>query len=133
MNHEQMLMEAALEARRLSYSPYSKFAVGAAVLTKDGKVFLGANVENSSYPCSMCAERNALYNAYMDGYRKEDLAMLAVAADTLEPVSPCGMCRQVISELFPSEAPILLTNLNGKVKKTNAVELLPFAFDGSDF
>ncbi|MGI6714368.1 MAG: cytidine deaminase [Bacilli bacterium] len=132
MKKERLMIEKALDARRLSYSPYSRFAVGAAVLTKDGKVYQGANVENSSYPCSMCAERNALYHAYMAGYKREDLVMLAVAADTVDPVSPCGQCRQVISELFPAEAPIILTNLKGVVKKTTAVELLPFAFDGAD-
>ena len=122
------LIEKAKEARKLSYSPYSHFAVGAALLCKDGRVFIGTNVENSSYPLCMCAERNALYNAMMNGVKKEDMVALALAADTDEPCSPCGACRQVISELFPSDAPIYMSNLKGDVQETNIKELLPFAF-----
>lgn len=126
------LIEKALIARKLSYSPYSKFAVGAALLCKDGEVFSGANVENSSYPLCMCAERNALYNAMMHGYKKEDFVALAIIADTDEACSPCGACRQVISELFPREGKIYLANLKGAIKETNIDELLPFAFSGED-
>lgn len=129
---KQELMKHAKEARKLSYSPYSHFAVGAAVLTKDGKIFLGANVENSSYSLCMCGERNAIYNAYMHGYKKDDLAALSICADTDEPCSPCGACRQVISELFPEDAPIYLCNVKGDEKETNVKELLPFAFSGED-
>ena len=131
MNKEQLLKEAK-EARKLSYSPYSHFAVGAAVETKDGKIFLGANIENSSYPLCMCAERNALYNAMMHGYKREDFVGLALCADTDEPCSPCGACRQVISELFPRKAPIYMSNLKGDEQETNIDELLPFAFSGDD-
>lgn len=131
MTKEELVLQAK-EARKLSYSPYSRFAVGAAVLTKDGKVFLGANVENSAYPLCMCAERNALYNAYMNGYKKEDLAALALSADTDGPCSPCGACRQVISELFPAKAPIYMTNLKGALQETTITELLPFAFSPED-
>ena len=126
------LTNTAIEARNLSYSPYSKFKVGAALLCKDGKVFKGANIENSSYPLCMCAERNALYNAMMNGYKKEDFVALAIAADTDEPCSPCGACRQVISELFPRDGEIILANLKGDLKETNIDELLPFAFSGDD-
>ncbi len=126
------LAKVAIEARNLSYSPYSKFKVGAALLCKDGKVFKGANVENSSYPLCMCAERNALYSAMMNGYKKEDFVALAIAAETDEPCSPCGACRQVISELFPRDGAIVLTNLKGDLKETNIDELLPFAFSGDD-
>lgn len=126
------LVALAKKARELSYSPYSHFGVGAALLCRDGSTYLGANIENSSYPVSMCAERNAIYNAMMDGKEKDDFIMLAVVADTEEPVSPCGACRQVLSELYPSEAPIYLANLVGDIRETNTVELLPFAFDGDD-
>ena len=129
---DEELMQQAIEARKLSYSPYSNFKVGAALLCKDGKVFLGANVENSSYPLCMCAERNALYNAMMNGYKKSDFLALAIAADTDTPCSPCGACRQVISELFPRDGEILLTNLKGDSYKTNIDELLPLAFSGDD-
>ena len=126
------LIKKAEEARKLSYSPYSHFAVGAVLLTKDGKLFLGANIENSSYPLCMCAERNAIYNAMMDGYKKDDFEALALIADTDEPCSPCGACRQVISELLPENAPIYMANLKGDVKETNVKELLPFAFSEKD-
>lgn len=129
---DEELMQQAIEARKLSYSPYSNFKVGAALLCKDGKVFVGANVENSSYPLCMCAERNALYNAMMNGYKKSDFMALAIAADTDTPCSPCGACRQVISELFPRDGEILLTNLKGDSYKTNIDELLPLAFSGDD-
>ena len=122
------LIEKAKEARKLSYSPYSHFAVGAALLCKDGRVFVGANIENSSYPLCMCAERNALYNAKMNGVKKEDMVALALSADTDEPCSPCGACRQVISELFPKDAPIYMSNLKGNVQETTIEELLPYAF-----
>ena len=128
----ESLVEKAKEARKLSYSPYSNFAVGAALLCKDGKVFVGANVENSSYPLCMCAERNALYNAMMSGYKKEDFQALAIVADTPSPCSPCGACRQVISELFPRGGVIVLANLNGAYLETNIDTLLPLAFSGED-
>ena len=126
------LLQEAKRALDLAYAPYSHFQVGAAVLTKDGKCFLGANVENSSYPLSMCAERNAIYHAMMNGKKKEDFLALAIVADARRPVSPCGACRQVISELFPSNAPIYLGNLEGEVKETTAKELLPYAFEKED-
>ena len=129
---DEELMQQAVEARKLSYSPYSNFQVGAALLCKDGKVFVGANVENSSYPLCVCAERNAIYNAMMNGYKKADFVALAIAADTDAPCSPCGACRQVISELFPRDGAILLTNLKGDSYKTNIDELLPLAFSGDD-
>ena len=127
MNQKELL-EKAKEARELSYSPYSHFAVGAALLCKDGRVFKGTNVENSSYPLCMCAERNALYNAMMNGVKKEDMVALALIADTDEPCSPCGACRQVISEIFPKDAPIYMANMKGEVQETTIEELLPFAF-----
>lgn len=129
---DEELMQQAIEARKLSYSPYSNFQVGAALLCKDGKVFVGANIENSAYPLCMCAERNALYHAMMNGYKKSDFLALAIAADTDTPCSPCGACRQVISELFPRDGAILLTNLRGDSYKTNIDELLPLAFSGDD-
>ena len=126
------LIEKAKAARSLSYSPYSHFAVGAALLTKDGKVFLGTNIENSSYPLCMCAERNAIYNAYLHGVKKEDIAAMALVANTDEPCSPCGACRQVLSELFPKKAPIYMANMKGDTKDTTIDELLPFAFSEED-
>ena len=131
MDKNQLIIKAK-EARSLSYSPYSHFAVGAALLTKDGKVFVGANIENSSYPLCMCAERNALYNAYMNGYKKDDLVSLTLVADTDTPCTPCGACRQVISELFPKNAPINMGNLKGEVLTMTIEELLPLSFSPED-
>lgn len=126
------LLKQAEQARKLSYSPYSRFKVGAALLCKDGKVFLGANIENSSYPLCMCAERNALYHAMMNGYTKNDFCALAIVADTPAVCSPCGACRQVISELFPKDGVIVLANLKGAYQETNIEALLPLAFSGED-
>ena len=127
INVEELVLQAITEAREKSYSPYSRFKVGAVVASKKGN-FIGANIENASYPCCTCAERIALYNAYMNGCIKEDLEALVVVADIDVPCSPCGNCRQVISELFPSDAPIYMANLKGDVVKTTIKELLPFAF-----
>ena len=80
----------------------------------------------------MCAERNAIYGAMMDGKTIDDFEALAVVADSKDPVSPCGACRQVLSELFPTDKPIYLGNLHGDVKQTTIAELLPYAFDESD-
>ena len=126
------LVSKAIEARKLSYSPYSHFAVGAAVLCKDGSIFLGANVENSSYPLCMCGERNAIYHAMMSGKKKSDFVALALAADTEGPCSPCGACRQVISELLPKDAKIYMANLKGVIQETSIEELLPYAFSEDD-
>src|SRR5574344_1813197 len=128
----KQLIAKAIEARKLSYSPYSHFAVGAALLCKDGEVFLGANIENSSYPLCMCAERNAIYNAYLHGKKKEDIVALALAADTEGPCAPCGACRQVISELMPISASLYMANLKGIVKETKITALLPYAFSSDD-
>ena len=132
MISKEELIQVAIDARARSYSPYSKYAVGAAVACADGSVYIGANIENASYPLCMCAERNAIYNAMMDGKVRDDMVALAIVADTEGPCSPCGACRQVLHELFPSNAPIYLANLNGDRLTTNAAELLPFAFDGRD-
>lgn len=126
------LIKTAIQARELSYSPYSNFKVGAALLCKDGTIFKGSNIENASYPLCMCAERNALYTAMMNGYKKDDFVALAVVADTEDVCSPCGACRQVIHELMPSDSLIYMANLKDDVKVTSPNELLPFAFSDKD-
>ncbi|TWE06484.1 cytidine deaminase [Neobacillus bataviensis] len=129
MNIEQ-LMEEAKKARDKAYVPYSKFGVGAALLTTDGKVYHGCNIENAAYSMCNCAERTALFKAYSEGDR--DFNMMAVVADTDRPCSPCGACRQVISELCPSDMKVILTNLKGDVKELTVAELLPGAFSPED-
>jgi cytidine deaminase len=129
VNIEQ-LIEEAKKARDKAYVPYSKFGVGAALLTNDGKVYQGCNIENAAYSMCNCAERTALFKAYSEGDR--DFQMMAVVADTDRPCSPCGACRQVISELCPSDMKVILTNLKGDVKELTVAELLPGAFSPED-
>ncbi len=129
---KENLIEMAKDAMDYSYSPYSKFKVGAALLTKDGDVYLGANIENAAYGATMCAERNAIYNAYCHGIQFEDIEAIAIVADCPRPVSPCGICRQVMSELLPPDTPVYLANLDGEVKETSVEELLPYGFVSED-
>lgn len=129
MNIEKLIEESKI-AREKAYVPYSNFQVGAALLTKDGKVYHGCNIENAAYSMCNCAERTALFNAYSVGDR--DFEMLAVVADTDRPCSPCGACRQVISELCPSDMKVVLTNLKGDILEITVAELLPGAFSPED-
>ncbi|MDY2575288.1 MAG: cytidine deaminase [Bacilli bacterium] len=128
MNQEELINHAK-NAMKLSYSPYSNYPVGAAILTKDGNIFYGANIENCAYPSGICAERCAIFHTYMHGYKKEDIVSLTLVADSNDLPYPCGACRQVLSELFPLEGEIIIANLKGKVLKTNIKELLPYTFE----
>lgn len=124
----QKLIQAAIEMRKQSYSPYSNFAVGAAVLSNDGYIYGGCNIENASYGLTNCAERTAIFNAVSDG--KRNISAIAVVADTDRPCSPCGACRQVIGEFkIPC---IIMANLKGEYKKVTLEELLPFSFSNTD-
>ena len=120
---DESLIELAKEARAHAYVPYSGFAVGAAALAPDGRVFLGCNIENASYGLTNCAERTAIFSAVAAGVQR--FAALAVVADGELPCS-CGACRQVIAE-FAVER-IVLANLAGKRRVVTKEELLPFAF-----
>ena len=131
MNRKE-LIDHAFSAMKNSYAPYSNYHVGASVACKDGRVFYGANIENASYPLSMCAERVAMFNAYMSGVEYDDIVALAVVADTDSPVSPCGACRQVMAELLPRNTIIYLANLKGEIKECSIDELLPYSFSGDD-
>lgn len=124
------LVDQARVAQGLSYSPYSHFAVGAALLCKNGKVYYGANVENSSYGLSMCAERNAVYHALMEGVSPDDFEALALIGDTPDPISPCGACRQVLSEFCSKTMPIYMASESGQIYQSNIEDLLPYAFEG---
>lgn len=121
----QQLFEAAVAARKNSYSPYSHFAVGAAVRTADGKIYGGCNVENASYGLCCCGERNAIFAAVCAGER--ELEAICVVADTEKPVSPCGACRQVMSEFKIKN--IILANLQGDIRIYTLEEILPYGFD----
>ena len=122
------LLALAREAREQAYAPYSNFKVGAALLTRDGRHFSGCNVENASYGLCNCAERTALFSAIAAGCRPGDFAAIAVIADTEQPVSPCGACRQVMSELCDDAMPVLLGNLSGGLQRSTVATLLPGAF-----
>lgn len=126
----EQLMEEATKARTKAYVPYSSFPVGAALLMADGTIFHGANIENASFGLTNCAERTALYKAYSEGNR--EVKAVAVIADTEEPVSPCGACRQVMMELCGPDVPVYLGSTNGKITKTTVAELLPGAFKAGD-
>lgn len=122
------LLVDARAAREHAYAPYSNFHVGAALLTHDGRRFVGCNVENAAYGLCNCAERTALFAAVAAGCRVGDFAALAVIADTPAPVSPCGACRQVMSELCDPNMPVLMGNLHGQASRTTVAALLPGSF-----
>ncbi|MGO4702100.1 cytidine deaminase [Dyella sp. 2RAB6] len=122
------LVELARSAREQAYAPYSRFLVGAALLTRDGRHFLGCNVENAAYGLCNCAERTALFTAIAAGCKPGDFVRLAVIGDTEGPISPCGACRQVMSELCDEAMPVLLANLHGKLQETTVKALLPGSF-----
>jgi len=122
---DQELIRLATEVREQAYVPYSKFKVGAALLGTDGRAFSGANVENASYGLTICAERAALVKAVSEGARS--FTTIAVVTDLADPASPCGACRQVLSEFAP-DLRVIMANTEGMVVATTIAELLPMAF-----
>lgn len=129
---EKKLYEKARYAYQNAYTPYSKFNVGAVLLLKDGSMITGSNIENASYGLSNCAERSALFAAYSLGYRQDDIVKMMVIGNTKTPISPCGACRQVISELINPDVEVILTNLNQDIKRFMVKELLPYSFSDGD-
>ncbi len=127
MNDFQPLLDAARLAREQAYAPYSRFAVGAALRTKSGRIFTGCNVENLSFGLTICAERSAVFSAVAAGER--DFTALAVVADSRQPVTPCGACRQVLAEFAPA-LPVCSANLQGTVFESSIAELLPRPKEG---
>lgn len=122
------LIETSLGARRWAYAPYSEYAVGAALLTSSGKIYDGVNIENAAYPTSMCAERVAVFKAVSEG----ETNFIAMAVATTNAGTPCGACRQVLSE-FGLETKVLVVDGDGKVRQeTTVAELLPGAFGPQD-
>jgi len=123
------LVQEATRAQEMAYAPYSKFHVGAAILTKSGKIFRGCNVENASYPVGICAERTAIVSMVAAGEREP--VAIAIVTPGKRGGSPCGLCRQTMGE-FARDLPIVLVGLEGNVasvRETSLAELLPDAFD----
>ena len=126
------LYEKAMVGYNNAYVPYSNFHVGASLLCNDGVIFYGCNVENSSYGLSNCAERTTLFKAISEGYHKKEFKALLIVGDTVDAISPCGACRQVMEELLGLETLVILTNLNKKVRLFKVKDLLPYSFGGDN-
>lgn len=124
---ERSLVAAAKTARLNAYAPYSEFLVGAALLTENGEIFTGCNVENISFGLTLCAERVALSSAVAAGHKT--FHMIAIVADTASPISPCGACRQVLAEFTPG-LKVVLATLKGDIERFSLEELLPRAKTG---
>lgn len=125
MNELTPLIQRAIESKNFSHSPYSKFRVGAALLTEDDKIITGCNVENASYGLTMCAERVAIFKAYSEGIRK--FKAIAIASDDKNFCPPCGACRQIIWELC-GDIDVILIDGNSNTKVFKASQFLPFPF-----
>lgn len=122
------IKQAAIDALAHAHAPYSKFKVGAALITVSGKIFTGCNIEVSSYGLTICAERVAIFKAISEG--EKDFGSIAIAAETEAFCPPCGACRQVIADFSP-KMEIILINKIGEIKTTSIQELLPEAFTDS--
>lgn len=124
MTNKSELIQLALEARKKTYSPYSNYAVGAALLTRSGKIYTGANIENAAYGLTVCAERTAIFKAVFDGERTFERIIVA----TRDGGSPCGSCRQVMAE-FDLDMIITMVDENGEITAEGTVrEFLPYSF-----
>ena len=126
----EQLIDEAKKARTMAYAPYSQFPVGAALITEDGEIFRGCNIENAAYNLSNCAERTAIFKAFSNGAKR--FRAIAIVADTDRPCPPCGACRQVMSELCPENMKVVLSNMKGDILETTVKELLPGAFKAED-
>ncbi|MFC5467111.1 cytidine deaminase [Cohnella suwonensis] len=126
------LLQEAKEARSKAYVPYSGFAVGAVAVDGEGRLHHGCNVENAAYGPTNCAERTALFRAIADGRQAGEFKAIAVIGETDDPISPCGVCRQVMIELCDPDMPVILGNMNGTHRVTTVSELLPGAFSSRD-
>lgn len=127
---KQEWIEQAVQALDHAYVPYSKFPVGACLVTKEGKTYQGTNIENASFGLTNCAERTAIFKAVSEGERS--FQHLVVAGNTPEPISPCGACRQVMSEFFEPTMVVTLVGQNGVKKEMTVEELLPYSFTEKD-
>ncbi|MBM7636921.1 cytidine deaminase [Streptococcus saliviloxodontae] len=120
------LIQVAKQASQHAYVPYSKFPVGAAVRTNDDTIFKGCNVENASFGLTNCAERTAIFKAVSEGHRQ--FKEIAIYGETAQPISPCGACRQVMTEFFDQDCKVTLIAKSGKTVEMTVGELLPYSF-----
>jgi cytidine deaminase len=120
------LVKIANDIKERAYCPYSKFRVGAALLTNDGKVYTGVNIENASFGATNCAERTAMFKAVSEGETKFEA--IAIASDKDDLIFPCGICRQVLSEFGEREMKVICSKKNGEYKIFTLEEILPNAF-----
>ncbi|MBL93186.1 MAG: cytidine deaminase [Myxococcales bacterium] len=123
------MTEVAIEAMQNAYAPYSRFQVGAALLTENGEILPGCNVENASYGLTLCAERTAVAAAVSQGHKK--FIGVVVVTNTSPPSSPCGVCRQVLHEFAP-DLPVRLVNPAGETLTVSLADLLPMSFDKTE-
>ncbi|MCX7710303.1 MAG: cytidine deaminase [Clostridia bacterium] len=123
---DKELVKLANEAKKNAYAPYSKFRVGAAVLTENGKVFTGVNIENASFGATNCAERTAVFKAVSEGENK--IRAVAIASDSEEYIYPCGICRQVLAEFGDRNMKVICSKPNGEFIVRKLEEVLPNAF-----
>lgn len=126
MSEKSTWINLAKASYEKAYVPYSKFPVGACLVTKSGKTYTGVNIENASYGLTNCAERTAIFKAVSEG--DLEFKHLVVAGETDQPISPCGACRQVLVEFCDPAMPVTLVSKTGELKETTIAELLPYSF-----
>lgn len=130
---KETLLNEAKKASKNAYVPYSKFQVGASLLTKDGTIYTGCNIENASYGLANCAERTCLFTAYAKGIRKDDIVAFAIYSPCKHLVSPCGACRQVMVELLNANCKVFIGyDDNKNILETSVKELMPYSFTSED-
>ena len=127
---DRELVKLAIEARKNAYVPYSKFQVGAALVTEDGSVYTGCNIENASYGATNCGERTAIFKAVSEGHRL--IKKMAIVGDMTTFTAPCGICRQVIAEFAIEDIEIILVKNEQEYIKKSLEEILPGAFTKED-
>lgn len=123
---KEKMFKKALAAQKNAYVPYSEFPLGAAVLTEDGSIYTGVNIENASFSLTNCAERSAIFTAVSQGKKK--IEALLIVSSTDQPVTPCGACRQVIKEFAAGDIEVVMVTESGKELTMTSKELLPGAF-----
>ena len=123
------MIAMARRARDFAFAPFSRFKVGAAIRTRDGRIFTGCNVENASFSLTLCAERTAIFKAISEGTR--EFTQIVIVTDAAKLTPPCGACRQVLWEFAP-EAEVILANVRGRTKRMKMSALLPSPFDSRD-